>query len=97
MNETTKTILIVGAIGVLAWVVYRKATGKSIMPAATSPGTGNSVPAQTNNGAGGSANWWQNLGSIGTGISSVVGGVESTYNNVYDYFGGSTANPPAAG
>jgi hypothetical protein len=98
MNETTKTLLIVGGIALVGYLLYRKATGQSLIPSKiTSQGTGNSVPAQTAGGSQGSANWWNQIGSIATGVNSVVGGVESTYNKVYDYFGGGSTQPPAAG
>lgn len=94
MTEQTKTILIVGGVAVLAYLAYKKATTAARPSPITSStaGIGNSVAAATGNGSGGSTDFWATLGSAGKGLNGAVSSVESTYNSVYDLFGGGSSS-----
>ena len=92
MTEQTKTILIVGGIALVAYLAYKKSSTKLAKSpiASSTAGTGNSVAAATGNGSGGSTDFWTTLGAAGKGLNSAVSSVESTYNSVYDLFGGNS-------
>lgn len=95
MGKTTQMILIVGGLAIAGYIVYKKfgaapAGGTRVSsPVTTSTsGTGNSVTATTQQGANGDASFFNSLGSVGQGLNQGVSTVESTYNNIYDLFGG---------
>jgi hypothetical protein len=93
MTESTKTILIVAGVALVGYLVYKKVTNPSSQQRSpiTNQGTGNSVAAQTQQGASGTVSWWNTISSIGSGVSNVAKTAENTYNSVYDYFGGNGA------
>ena len=98
MTEQTRTLLIIGAVAVGAYLVYKRATGPnqnrvaSTTITSSSTGTGQSVTAATGQGASGDASFWNSLGSVGKGLNGAVSSVESTYNNIYDLFGGGSTS-----
>lgn len=94
MKESTKTILIVGGVALVAFLAYKKVT-TTVKPnpiTKSTAGTGNSVAAATGNGSGGSTDFWSTLGSAGKGLNGAVSSVESTYNSVYNLFGGDSSS-----
>lgn len=101
MNETTKTILIVGGVAVVAFLAYKQITAQKATAAGagrvspvtqSTSGTGNSVPAATGNGSGGEVDFWNTLGSAGKGLNSATSSVESLYNSASDLFGGGSSS-----
>lgn len=92
MTENVKTALIIGSVAIVGWLIYQKVTAPSLKksPLANS-GTGNNVTASTSSGTTGSADFWSSLGNVGQGLNSAVSSVESTYNGVYDLFGGQSS------
>jgi hypothetical protein len=97
-KQLHQIILVAGAaaVGFLLWQEYKR--NKPLTPnQTTASGQGSqSVGAATANGTGGSGSFWDTLGNVGKGLNSGVSSVESTYNNIYDLFGGnsSTAGNP---
>jgi hypothetical protein len=93
-----QVILVAGAaaVGFLLWQEFKR--NQTLKPnQTTASGQGSqSVGTATGNGSGGSTSFWDTLGNVGKGLNSGVSSVESTYNNVYDLFGGnsSTAGNP---
>ena len=99
MTENTRTLLIVGGVAIVAYLAYKSATGK-VKPNAISQSTsgmGQSVSAATGQGSTGSTSFWDTLGSAGKGLNSGVSAVESTYNTVYDLFGGNSTSTAPTG
>jgi len=87
MNETTKTLLIVGAVAIVGYVVYSKLTkGKLTASPLVNSGVGQNIQ-QVHSGAS-DASFWDTLGNVGKGLNDATSAVESTYNNVYNLFGG---------
>lgn len=86
MNETTKTILIVGGVALVGYLAYKKFTAPKVLPnpvTQSTAGTGQSVGAATHTGTQGETSFWNQLGSLGSGLNSAVSAVESTYNSIY--------------
>ncbi len=88
MTENVKTLLIVGAVAVGGYLIYKKLSGGNRVSGLVHTGTGNSTYAATGNGTSGSADFWSTLGNVGKGLNGAVSSVESTYNGIYDLFGG---------
>ena len=98
MTEKTKTILIIGGVAVVGYLLYKKFTAPAVHPAVTTHiGTGQSISTATGGGTSGSADFWSSLGSVGKGLNSGVSAVESTYNNIYDLFGGNSTSTSVTG
>ena len=98
MTESTKTLLIVGGVALGAYLLYKKFTAGRVVPTTlTHQGTGQSVSAATGQGAAGSAGFWATLGNIGQGLNAGTSAVESTYNNIYDLFGGQPSTASTGG
>lgn len=95
MQLDTKSILIIGGVALGGFLAYKYFTKPAVKPTSISKsttGTGNSVAAATGNGSGGTADFWGTLGAAGKGLNGAVSSVESTYNNVYDLFGGNSSS-----
>jgi hypothetical protein len=91
MTENVKTLLIVGGVAIVGFIVYKKFTAPAVTAspiAKSTAGTGNSVAAATKGGATGDADFWQNIGAAGKGLNDAVSSVESGYNSIYNLFGG---------
>ncbi len=88
MKFDTKTILILAAIGIVGYVVWKKYSGTANRVAATtnSGSTGNNA-GKASGTTSGSADFWGTLGNVGQGLNSATSSVESTYNGIYDLFG----------
>lgn len=99
MTESTKTYLIIGGVALVAFLIYKRTTiGNRASPVVHSTaGTGQSVSASTGQGAAGGTSFWDTLGSVGKGLNSGVSAVESTYNSVYDLFGGNSTSTAPTG
>src|SRR6266700_6644699 len=99
MTENTRTLLIVVGVTVVGYLIYKRVNASAGNAARVSPvtssttGTGGQQVSGSSGGqsAAGSATFWNSLGSIGRGLNSSVSSVESTYNNVYDLFGGNSS------
>ena len=99
MTENVKTILIVGGVAIVGFIVYKKFTAPAVRSTpitSSTAGTGNSVAAATKGGATGDASFWNTLGTAGKGLNGAVSSVESAYNSVYDLFGGGSSSTPTA-
>jgi hypothetical protein len=95
MTDNVKTLLIVGGIAVVAYIAYKSFTGKGrVIPGTVAAGGGQVTAPQA--GAGSATSFWDTLGNVGKGLNEGVSSVESTYNNIYDLFGGqpTTSAPP---
>lgn len=88
MTESTKTLLIIGGVALIGYLIYNKVTTAKPRQVLAGPGPGQTVSGSTSGGSTGSANFWQTLGNVGQGLNAGVSSVESTYNNIYDLFGG---------
>lgn len=98
MTENVKTLLIVGAVAVGGYLLYKKFTAPAVTAApVVHSGVGQNTYSATGSGTQGNADFWSSLGSVGKGLNSGVSAVESTYNSVYDLFGGNTTSVAPTG
>lgn len=98
MNANTRTLLIIGGVAVLAWLVYQKATGPSQTRVNKSPiggatgGAGQTISGATGQGSGGETSFWNSLGALGQGLNTATSSVESLYNQANNDLGLNSTN-----